>query len=176
MSSYINLCVNERKIATSSFEKDLWKLFMNATFGKSMENVRKRVNFELKTDEHLCLKAIAKPSYKRCIKFSEYLIGVESRVLSVNLNKPIFVGQSILDISKLNMAIYHYDHIKKIYPNEQSKLLFTDTDSFCYEIYTDDVYTDMMKYNELYDFSNFNINHPCIPNNFNININKKKNR
>ena len=176
MSSYINLCVNERKIATSSFEKDLWKLFMNATFGKSMENVRKRVNFELKTDEHLCLKAIAKPSYKRCIKFSEYLIGVESRVLSVNLNKPIFVGQSILDISKLNMAIYHYDHIKKIYPNEQSKLLFTDTDSFCYEIYTDDVYTDMMKYNELYDFSNFNINHPCIPNNFNININNKKNR
>ena len=70
------------------------------------------------------------------------------------LNKPIYVGFVVLDNSKILMYDYHYSHIKKIYGN-RAKLLFTDTDSLCYEFQTDDLYQDMKKYIHLYDTSNY---------------------
>ena len=69
-------------------------------------------------------------------------MGLVKKKEEVELNKPIYCGAAILDLSKLLMWEFHYNHIKKIY-GSKAKLLFTDTDSFCYEITTKDIYKDM---------------------------------
>ena len=88
------------------------------------------------------------------ININDNLCGVTRREASVFLDKPITVGFCILDISKLLMYDFHYNTIKKQYKNKAS-LLFTDTDSLTYEIETDDIYKDMEKDKQLYDFSDY---------------------
>ena len=101
-------------------------------FGKSMENVRSRIRIELVNEPRKSLKLISKNTYKRCTLFDENSAAIELFKLQQCLNRPIFLGQTILDLSKLCMYQYHYDYILPKYENYQ--LLFTDTDSFCYYI------------------------------------------
>ena len=94
---------------------------MNSVFGKSMENVRKRIRVELIKDSKTALKRISKNTYKRALLFDDNLLGVELFNIKVCLNKPVYIGQSILDLSKLHMADFHYNKIKVKYV--ESKLL-----------------------------------------------------
>ena len=159
MEPYISKCARLRKNATSSFDKNLYKLLMNATFGKFMENVRNRMEFKFVNTKRKAENLIAKPSYRKFTQFDDNLFGIELIKTKINLNRPIYVGFSILDISKFLMYSFHYDHIKIEYPGIKSRLLFTDTDSFCYEIQTEDVYLDMEKNKHFYDFSDYPRNH-----------------
>ena len=100
--------------------KELLKLFNNAVFGKTMENLRKRINFEV-------LKRIAKPNFKTAKIFREDLVGIHMAKPVLLLDKPIQVGFAILDLSKYLTYDFHYNKWMKKFPN--ATLLFTDTDS-----------------------------------------------
>ena len=110
----------------------------NAVFGKTMENVRKRVDIRLVTSEKKMIKISSKPTFVSSKIFDENLVAVRRVKGRLLMNKPIYVGMSILDISKCLMYEFHYNHIKAKY-GSKARLLFTDTDSLCYEIETKDV-------------------------------------
>src|ERR1700759_1967509 len=142
-------------MAKNDFEKDFFKLMNNSVFGKTMENVRKRMNFMLISDKTKFEKYVSKPNFINGVIFNENLVGVHYVQEKLLLNKPIYVGFSILDISKTLMYDFHYRFIKQKY-GKKAKLLFTDTDSLCYEIQTRNVYQDMYNDKDLFDLSEIN--------------------
>ena len=155
LKPYIDFNTNQRKLSTNDFEKDLYKLMNNAVFGKTMENVRNHVNIGLYTDEKLAKRQFRKPQYQNCKIYSKDLIAIQLSKGEVELNKPVYVGLCVLDLSKLHMYQFHYDYIKNRY-GEKANLLFTDTDSLVYHIETEDLYRDNREYSHLFDFSNYN--------------------
>ena len=160
MKKYIDLNTNMRTKGTTDFEKDFYKLMNNSVFGKTMENVRNRVNVKLVTNKKALNKLVKKANFKRVNEFHENLVAVHMEKTTVKLNKPIYLGMSILDLSKTLMYQFHYEYVKPKW-EDKSELLFTDTDSLCYEIETDDVYKDISEdVNEWFDTSNYDKNHP----------------
>lgn len=157
LKSYIFLNTEKRKQAKNPFEKDFFKLMNNAIFGKTMENVRKRMNIELVYNDRRMKRVVAKPTFNRFKIFNNDLVGVHLLTAKLNCNKPIQVGLAILDISKTLMYEFHYDYMRKRYP--QCRLLFTDTDSLCYDIQTDDIYQDMKNDAHLFDTSDYPKDH-----------------
>ena len=111
----------------------------NSVFGKTMENLRKRVNVKLVNNPKKLTKLVSSPSFNSFRIFSEDLAAVNMHKTTLYLNRPIYVVFCILDLSKTLMYEFHYNHIKAKYDNN-AKLLFTDTDSLCYEIKTDNIY------------------------------------
>ena len=171
MKPYIEMNTNLRTQAKNNFEKDFYKLMNNSVFGKTMENVRNRVNVKLVNTEEELKKLVAKPNLKSPPKiFSENLVSVHLKKTSLTMNKPVYLGMCILDLSKTIMYDFHYNYIKPKY-EEKAKLLFTDTDSFMYEIETEDFYKDISKdVKDRFDTSDYPENHPSgIP----TGINKK---
>ncbi len=149
-----------RTKGTTDFEKDFYKLMNNSVFGKTMENVRNRVNVKLVTDKKALNKLVKKPNFKRVNEFNENLVAVHMEKTVVKLYKPIYLGMSILDLSKTLMYRFHYEYVKPKW-GDRVKLLFTDTDSLCYEIQTDDVYEDIKNdLDEWFDTSNYDEDHP----------------
>jgi hypothetical protein len=161
LKPYIDFNTNKRKESKNEFEKDLYKLMNNAVFGKTMENMRGRVNIELITEENLAKKRFAKPQYQQHKIYSENLIAIKSAKTEVKLDKPIYVGLSVLDLSKLHMYEFHYDYMKPKYGDDIT-LLFTDTDSLCYYIKTDDLYRDNKENADRFDFSNYKFKRPLV--------------
>ena len=162
LKDWIDLNTNFRKKASNDFEKDYFKLMNNSVFGKTMENVRDRIDIKLAFDEKYFKKYISKPNYKNTVKYGEeeeFFHLIEMSKNSVNLNKPIYAGFSILDLSKLHMYKFHYEVMKPLY-GDKIELLATDTDSFFYKIETDDVYMDMYKNKQYFDMSVYGINSP----------------
>ena len=170
MKPYIEMNTNLRTKAKNNFEKDFFKLMNNSVFGKTMENIRNRVNVKLVNTEERLKKLSAKPNYKSCKIFNENLISVHMKKTSLTMNKPVYLGMCILDLSKTIMYDFHYNYIKPKY-GEKAKLLFTDTDSLMYEIETEDFYKDISKdVKDRFDTSDYPENHPSgIP----TGINKK---
>ena len=170
MKSYIEMNTNLRTKAKNNFEKDFFKLMNNSVFGKTMENIRNRVNVKLVNTEEKLKKLSAKPNYKSCKIFNENLISVHMKKTSLTMNKPVYLGMCILDLSKTIMYDFHYNYIKPKY-GVKAKLLFTDTDSLMYEIETEDFYKDISKdVKDRFDTSDYPENHPSgIP----TGINKK---
>ena len=160
MKPYIDLNTDMRTKGTTDFEKDFYKLMNNSVFGKTMENVRNRVNVKLVTNKKALNKLVKKANYKRISEFDENLVAVHMEKTTVKLNKPIYLGMTILDLSKTLMYEFHYDYVKPKW-GDKAKLLFTDTDSLCYEIETDDVYKDIKNdADKWYDTSNYDKDHP----------------
>ena len=160
MEPYIRKNTDLRKEAKNTFEKDFFKLMNNSVFGKTIENIRKRENVILVDDRKKALKLSSKPNFDRATIFDENLVAVHMKKTEVYFNKPIYVGQAILDLSKILMFDFHYNYIRKKYGNK-AELLFTDTDSLMYLIQTDDFYLDIkhdIKKN--FDTSDYHENHP----------------
>jgi hypothetical protein len=157
LEPYIALNTEKRKAAKNPFEKDFYKLMNNSVFGKTMENMRKRINVKLCTTVTNFKKQVAKPQFHRFKIFNEDLVGVHLNVTTLELSKPIYVGMSILDLSKTLMYDFHYNYVKSKYP--EANLLFTDTDSLCYHIQTNDIYIDMYRNAEQFDTSDYPKNH-----------------
>ena len=170
MKSYIDMNTKLRTNAKNNFEKDHYKLMNNSVFGKTMENIRNRKNVKLVNNEEKARKLIAKPNYSSCKIFSENLISVHMKKTSLVMNKPVYLGACILDLSKTIMYDFHYKYIKPMY-KDKAKLLFTDTDSLMYEIETEDFYKDISgDVKDRFDTSDYPENHPSgIP----TGINKK---
>ena len=171
MKLYIDTNVNLRAQAKNNFEKDFFKLMNNSVFGKTMENIRNRVVVKLVNTKEKLKKLVAKPNFKGPPKiFNENLISVHMKKTSLTMNKPVYLGMCILDLSKVIMFDFHYKYIKPKYENK-AKLLFTDTDSFLYEIETEDFYKDIAgDVKNRFDTSEYKEGHPSgIP----TGINKK---
>ena len=154
LKEYINFNTLKRTQAKTSFEKDFFKLMNNSVFGKTMENIRKRVHIRLVTDDKKLLKMTSKPTYVSSKIFNENLVAVHKIKETLTLNRPAYVGMCILDLSKTLMYDFHYNYIKEKYGNK-AKLLFTDTDSLTYEIETEDVYQDFWNNKDLFDNSDY---------------------
>ena len=121
----------------------------NNVFGKTMENLRKRISVTLGNNAKDYVKCISKPSFVSQKIFSKNLVAIHEIKPILKLNKPIYVGFIILDLSKLFMYEFHYKFIKSKF---DVKLLLTDTDSLVYEIKTKDVYEDFYQDKNLFDF------------------------
>ena len=154
LKQYIDFNTVKRTNAKNDFEKDFFKLMNNSVFGKTMENIRKRVDVRLVTDEKKLLKLTSKPTYVSSKIFNENLKAVHKIKETLTLNMPAYVGMCILDLSKTLMYDFHYNYIKNKY-DDRAKLLFTDTDSLTYEIEAEDVYKDFWKDNDMFDNSGY---------------------
>ena len=100
-----------------------------------------------------------KPLFKHRHIINEDLVIVEKDKHTVELNKPIYMGMSILDYSKIHMYLFYYDVLKPKYDNK-IKLVYTDTDSYVIKVETDDLYEDFKEINDFLDFSDYNLEHP----------------
>ena len=123
----------------------------NSVFGKTMENLRKRV--DVNGCEKL-MKLTSKPIFVTSKIFNEKLVVFQKIKETLTLNRPAYVGMCILNLSKTLMYDFHYNYIKKEY-NDKAKLLFTDTDSLTYEIETEDVYKDFLSDKDKFDDSEY---------------------
>ena len=160
MEPYIRKNTDLRKDAKNAFEKDFFKLMNNSVFGKTIENIRKRQSVEIMDDRKKALKLSSKPNFDRVTIFDEHLVAVHMKKTEVYFNKPIYVGQAILDLSKTLMFDFHYNFIRKKYGNK-AELLFTDTDSLMYLIQTDDFFLGIKKdVKKKFDTSDYVDNHP----------------
>jgi hypothetical protein len=147
LKDYIDFNIKMRSTTKNAFEKNFFKLMNNSIYGKTMENLRKRVDITLVSSEDDFLKLVASPCFQSHRIMNENLIAVKGVKKVLTLNKPCYVGMCILDISKTLMYDFHYNTIKKEY-GDNAKLLFTDTDSLMYEIKTEDVYKDFKRIGE----------------------------
>ena len=159
MKQYIDLNTRLRAKAKNEFEKDFFKLMNNSVYGKTIENLRKRVDVSLVNLEKKAKRLTSKPNFKKCTIFSENLCAIEMSKTQIYFNKPVYLGMCILDLSKTLMYDFHYNYIKPKFRG--ASLLFTDTDSLAYEIQTEDFYSDISSDVEAkFDTSNFPDNHP----------------
>ena len=131
-----------RKEAKNDFEKDFFKLINNSLFGKAMENARSHKDIKLVTSDKRRKRLVSEPNYHSHKKFSEHLMAIEMKKTKVKMTKLIYLGISILDISKTLMYKFWYGYIKPKF-GDRSKLFYTDTDSFVIHIFADNFFEDI---------------------------------
>ena len=124
----------------------------NSVFGKTMEKLQKTINVRLVNNKKVVLKYTSRPSHITHKNFGKNYAAIHEIKPVLTLNKPIYVGFTVLELSKWLMYDFHYNFIKKHFDAE---LLFTDTDSLTYEIKSEDVYEEFFKHKHLFDFSNY---------------------
>ena len=155
LKAYIDMDTELRMQAKNEFEKDFFKLMNNSVFGKTMENVRNHRDIRLVTTYERRKKLVSEPNYHTTKHFSENLAAIEMRKTKVKMNKPVYLGISILDISKTLMYEFWYDYIKLKYL-EKAKLCYMDTGSFIIHIETEDFYEDISSdVNKWFDTSSY---------------------
>ena len=144
LKKYIDMNTELRKKASNDFEKDFFKLMNNAVFGKTMENVRKHRNIKLVNTDHKRNKLVSEPNYYTLKLISENLSIIEMKKVKVKMKKPIYLGLSILEISKIIMYEFWSDYVKKKY-GDMVKLCYMDTDSLIMNIKTKDLHKMLKK-------------------------------
>ena len=165
LKKYIDMNTELKKKASNDFEKDFFKLMNNAVFGKTMENVRKHRDIKLVKTDHKRNKLVSEPNYHTMKFISENLSIIEMKKVKVKMKKPImkkpiYLGLSILEISKIIMYEFWYDYVKKKY-GDMVKLCYMDTDSLFINIKTKDFYKDIAHdVEERFDTSNYDVDRP----------------
>ena len=163
LKQYIDFNTEKRKHAKNSFEKDFFNLMNNSVFGKTVENLRKRVDVKPVTTDKKLDKITSKPTYVSSKIFNENLMAVHKIKEVLTLNRPAYVGMCILDLSKMLMYDFHYNYTKKKY-GDRAKLLFTYTDSLTYKIEAEDVYKNFWNDKDMFDNSDYPENSPYYSN------------
>ena len=164
----VNVNIELRKKVTNDFEKDFFKLMNNAVFGKTMENVRKHRDIKLVKTDKKRNKLVSEPNFHTMKLIDNNLAIIEMKKVKVKMNKSIYLGLSILDISKITMYEFWYDYVKFKY-EDKARLCYMDTDSFVVNIKTKDFYEDISQdVNKRFDTSNYTFDRP-LP----IGVNKK---
>ena len=159
MKSYIDFNSEKRAQATNKFDTDFYKLLSNSLYGKTIENPEKRSKVQLCSESSTYENYVGKPNFKNAKRINSKLVGVEMKYSSIKINKPFYIGMSILDLSKWHMYNFHYNVMKAIF-GDRVHLLYTDTDSFIYEISSADVYEELRPHaRDYFDFSNYPENH-----------------
>ena len=164
LKPYIDMNTELRKLANNDFEKDFYKLMNNSVFGKTMENVRKHRDIKLvitdKFSEPNYHQKVSEPNYHTMNLISENLSIIEMKKIKVKMNKPIYLGLSILEISKILMYEFWYDYMKPKY-SDNVKLCYTDTDNFIINFKTKDFNKDIANDVEgRFDTSNYEVYRP----------------
>ena len=158
LQPYIDLNTELRKNAKNEFEKDFYKLKINSIYGKTVQNDRKHRDIKLVAAEYKRNKLTSEPNYHSTKCISKNLLVMEMKKTKVRMNKPIYLGQAVLDLSKTLMFEFWYDYLKPMY-GDKIRLCYTDTDSFIMHIKTDDFYKDISAdVDKWFDTSNFNKN------------------
>ena len=152
MKKYIDSSTEKRKNAANDLEKDFFKFMINSAFSKVIENLRKRINVRLVNNAKDFLKYTSRQTYVTHKLFDKDYAAIHEIKPVLVLNKPIYVGFTVLDSSKWMMYDFHSNFIKK---NFNSELLFADTDSLAYEIKSENICEEFYKWKDLFDFSNY---------------------
>ena len=150
LKKYIDFNTDKRKYAANNFERNFFKLIVNSAFGKTMENLRKIINVELINNAKDYIRCVSRLNFISQKIFSKNFLAVQKIKPVLTLNKPIYVGFSILELIKSLMHEFHYNYIQYKF---NAGLLFTDTDSLVYEIKTEDIYEYFYQDKNLFDFS-----------------------
>ena len=143
MKEYIDFNTRLRTAAKNDFEKDFYKLMNNSVFGKTMENIRKHRDIKLVNNKEDYLKQVMKLNFKGGVLTGADLMSCEIGKVKVKMNKPVYLGQAILGLSRTIMYEFHYDYVKRKYNKNDLKLLYMDTDSLVYDIKTKDFYKNI---------------------------------
>ena len=142
LKTYIDMNTELRMEAKNDFENDFFKLMNNFVFGKTVENVKNHRDIKIVTTNKQRNKYASEPNYHRTKQISENLLIMEMKKTEVKMNKPLYLGQAILDISKTLMYEFWYDYIKLKY-GDKARLCYMDSDSFIIYIETEDFYEDI---------------------------------
>ena len=149
-----------RQQAKNDFEEDFFKLMNNAVFGKIMENVRKHRDIKLATTDKRRNQLVPEPNYHTTKWFSENLLAIEMKKTKVKMNKPVYLGLSILEISKTLIYEFWYNYMKPKY-GDNVKLCYMDADSFIMHIKTEDFYKDIAEdVEKRFDTSSYECDRP----------------
>ena len=160
LKPYIDMNTELRKAAKNDLEKDLFKLMNNSVFGKMMENIKKHRDIKLVTTDKKRSKWVSEPNYNTINLVSEDLSIIEMKKTKVKMNKLIYLGLSILGISKTLMYEFWYDYMKPKY-NDKVQLCYMDTDNFIRNVKTNDFHEDIASDVEnRFDNSNYEVNRP----------------
>ena len=147
-----------RKNAKNEFEKDFYKLKINSIYGKTVQNDRKHRDIKLVATEYKRNKLASEPNYHSTKCISKDLLVMEMKKTEVKINKPIYLGEAVLDLSKTHMFEFWYDYLQPMY-GDKIRSCYTDTDSFIMHIKIDDFYKDISAdVNKWFDTSDFNKN------------------
>ena len=147
-----------RKEAKNDVERDFFKLMNNSVFGKTMKNVRNHRDIKIVTTNKQRNKFASEPNYNTTKYISKYLLIMEMKNVEVKMNKPVYLGQAILDISKTLMYEFWYHYIKPKY-RDNARLCYMDTDNFIINIKTEDFYKDIDNdVKRWYDTANYDEN------------------
>ena len=147
-----------RKEAKNDFEKDFFKLMNNLVFGKTTENVRNHRNIKIVTTNKQRNKFASEPNYHSTKYISKDLLIMEMKKVEVKINKPVYLGQAKLDISKIFMYEFWYNYIKPKY-GDNARLCYMGSDSFVINIKTEDFYKDVSNdVEKWFDAFNYDIN------------------
>ena len=152
MENYVDFNTEKRMNATNDFEKKTFKLMINSVYGKKVKNLQKRINARLVNNEKDFLKYTSRPKYITHKIFGKDDAAIHEIKPALILNKTIYTGFTVLDLSKWKMYDFHYNFIKKQF---NAELLFTETDSLTYEIKSKNAYEEFFKWKDLFDFSNY---------------------
>ena len=160
LKKHIDINTELRKKASNDFEKDFFKLMNNAVFGKTMENVRKHRDIKLVKTDCKRNKLVSEPNYHTMKLIEENISIIEMKKVKVKMNKPIYLGLSIQEISKIIIYEFWYDYMKRKY-GDMVKLCYTDTDGLVMTIKTKDFYKDIAQdFQERFDTSNYSVDRP----------------
>ena len=155
LKPYIDMNTQLRTEAKNDFKKDFFKLMNNSVFGKTMENIRNHRDIKIVTTNKQRNKLASEPNYHTTKYISKNLLIMEMKKTEVIMNKPIYLGQAILDISKILMYEFWYDYIKPKY-GDKARLCYMDTDSLIIYIETEDFYKNAANnVEERFDTSNY---------------------
>ena len=143
MKENIDFNTRLRTEAKNDFEKDFYKLMNNSVFGKTMENIRRHRDIKLFNNKEDYLRQVMKPNFKSGTLLGPDLMSCEMRKVKVKMNKPVYLGQAILDLSKTIMYEFQYDYIKKKYGENHLKLCYIHTNSLIYRIRNEDFHKDI---------------------------------
>jgi hypothetical protein len=157
MKSYIDYNTDMRKLAANDFEKDFFKLMNNSVFGKTIESTRKRIDLKLSGTWDKARNHIKKPNFNDISIFTEDLVAIHMHKSEVMLNKPIYVGLAVLELSKVLMYDTYYSDFKRIF--RDCKAVYTDTDSLILHIRDSNIYRIMNNNVDLFDNSDYPTNH-----------------
>lgn len=171
LQPYIDSNTRRRANATSNFHKDFFKMMNNAVYGKTLENKRNHMNLKLVNDSKKLEKLVAKPNFKTSVIINENLVAVCMAKTSIYMDRPVYVGMTVLDISKTHMYEFHYKKMLDHYGRNKICIAYMDTDAFVYEIKTEDMYEDLktLPFRDDFDLSDYPTDHPA----YDFAVNKK---
>ncbi len=160
--SYTDFCTAKRSESSSEFVKRLFKLFVNSTFGKTIQNMRKLLECKFCHTQAQVRKHLANPRYMSLKIITEGLVIIFLRKNTVVMNKPFACGFTILERSKCFMYEKYYETIKPILGD--CNVLMSDTDSLILEVKNRKKTDNILKLYHIIDFSNYPQDHPNFSN------------